>query len=80
MESMERRIDALERRSWQAPARCLFAVGEVVRLKSGSPKMTIAEFHAANGMVRCIWFSNEGETAGDVMEKYFPAEALEVAK
>jgi uncharacterized protein YodC (DUF2158 family) len=34
-------------------------VGDVVKLKSGGPEMTIQELDAVNGMVDCIWFDGK---------------------
>lgn len=43
-----------------------FKEGDVVRLKSGSPKMTIEIVDLKSGIVRCTWFINETETnSGD---------------
>ena len=45
----------------------MFKVGDVVKLKSGGPDMTIAEITESNGRTEylCKWFSknNEVETA-----------------
>ena len=38
-----------------------FKVGDVVELKSGGPKMTVAETGAASGSVLCHWFNHDGE-------------------
>lgn len=36
-----------------------FKKGDVVRLKSDSPKMTIDFIDEESGVVRCVWFENE---------------------
>ena len=54
--------------------------GDVVKLKSGSPKMTVEEtsrWDAAKGIydeecIRCTWFQDD-----EVISKYFDASALE---
>ncbi|PAQ05730.1 YodC family protein [Mesorhizobium temperatum] len=38
-----------------------FKTGDVVRLKSGGPNMTVSDA-AASGSVLCNWFNREGET------------------
>lgn len=54
-------------------SRAAFAVGDVVRLKSGGPTMTVASADRSNG-TKCQWF------AGKKMEwGYFPAESLVVS-
>ena len=51
-----------------------FKAGDVVRLKSGGPKMTVEVPNTQFGFVACTWFSdrNKHESAN------FSAEALEV--
>lgn len=51
-----------------------FAVGDVVELKSGGPKMTVRQI-GNNGLVYCVWFNVQGgvSTHGDF---HFPPEAL----
>ncbi|MFA7444553.1 MAG: DUF2158 domain-containing protein [Flavobacteriaceae bacterium] len=36
-----------------------FKKGSIVRLKSGSPKMTIDFIDSESGVVRCVWFVND---------------------
>ena len=48
------------------------AVGQVVRLKSGGPKMTIDAID--DDGVHCIWFVKEEQKDG-----YFEAEVLDIA-
>lgn len=50
-----------------------FKVGDVVRLKSGGPKMTVS--HIKDGNVWCTWFV--GET--DPKNAYFKPEMLALA-
>jgi uncharacterized protein YodC (DUF2158 family) len=47
--------------------------GNVVRLKSGGPRMTVIE--SDGKAVRCVWFPNEFS----VQDHTFPVNALEVA-
>ena len=35
-----------------------FAIGMVVELKSGGPRMTIARYDDAQGVFHCNWFQN----------------------
>jgi uncharacterized protein YodC (DUF2158 family) len=49
-----------------------FEVGDVVMLKSGSPRMTVTGF--AGAAVECAWFG--GATGDDTYEVTIPAEAL----
>lgn len=35
-----------------------FFIGDVVVLKTGSPKMTISEIDMISGEIRCIWYAN----------------------
>jgi uncharacterized protein YodC (DUF2158 family) len=37
-----------------------FMVGDVVRLKSGGPKMTVVEA-TGDGWVTCVWFNPDGK-------------------
>lgn len=48
-----------------------FSVGDVVRLKSGGPKMTVTE-DADDNTVRCMWF--DGSTP---RSEVFPDDVLE---
>jgi uncharacterized protein YodC (DUF2158 family) len=52
-----------------------FKVGDVVQLKSGGPRMTIANMKSNPAGVLCAWFDE-----ADVKTSRFPAEALEAAK
>ncbi|MBP2147412.1 YodC family protein [Xanthobacter flavus] len=52
-----------------------FKTGDTVRLKSGSPLMTISRFYSAAGgkvIAECIWFDGVEKKSGD-----FPVETLE---
>lgn len=54
----------------------IFAVGDVVQLKSGGPKMTVVEHRNPVGdetipHLWCKWFDGDAQQAG-----YFPAAAL----
>lgn len=44
-----------------------FKLGDVVRLKSGGPKMTVAEV-TNDGYIDCEWFADEGPTYGWLFE------------
>ncbi|HEY4191221.1 MAG TPA: DUF2158 domain-containing protein [Mesorhizobium sp.] len=35
--------------------------GDIVQLKSGGPKMTIADASAASGSILCHWFNRDGD-------------------
>ncbi|RPI19510.1 MAG: DUF2158 domain-containing protein [Ignavibacteriae bacterium] len=48
-----------------------FHKGDIVRLKSGSPQMTIQAI-TNNGLVDCIWFDKDGKHV-----ESFPVETLE---
>jgi uncharacterized protein YodC (DUF2158 family) len=50
-----------------------FAVGDVVRLKSGGPKMTVEE--VSPGGVNCSWFEKERRT-----DRFNPAMLVRVEK
>lgn len=55
-------------------------IGDVVKLKSGGPKMTVTSFDQPYGsnirQCRCTWFKSENEA----MDKFFPIESLEKVK
>ncbi len=51
--------------------------GDVVRLRSGGPAMTVVgQIDLAGRMLRCAWFS----PGGDDRTQAFPAEALRVER
>ncbi len=56
-----------------------FAVGDLVELKSGSPRMTVTEVHEQDARgswsYRCAWFAGKKKESSS-----FPHEALEVSK
>jgi uncharacterized protein YodC (DUF2158 family) len=56
---------------------CEVAVGSVVILKSGGPKMTVCRDMSKReaGIVECVWFSATGCESG-----MFPSEALGVVE
>ena len=45
--------------------------GDIVRLKSGGPELTVVSLHMDNGTVECSWF--EGEA---LKQAHFPIEAV----
>ena len=55
-----------------------FAVGDIVRLKSGGPEMTVTEVRSPVGtleaMVECMWFS--GKSSNKREHGYFPPNSL----
>jgi len=50
-----------------------FAVGNIVELKSGGPKMTVT--HVGPTAIRCVWFEGTKKMQGD-----FPPDALQIAR
>jgi uncharacterized protein YodC (DUF2158 family) len=50
-----------------------FKKGDVVKLKSGSPSMTVEEVHK-NGQLSCIWYDKETNT---IQGRGFSYECLE---
>jgi uncharacterized protein YodC (DUF2158 family) len=54
-----------------------FKVGDVVRLKSGSPKMTVEyiERTSTKISVHCIWWN---ENTNEFDREVFPADALKI--
>jgi len=38
-------------------------IGDVVRLKSGGPKMTVESFRSSDKQVICVWFVGEYDKA-----------------
>lgn len=53
-----------------------FQLGDVVQLRSGSPKMTVDEDPKNNGKYMCTWFDKE---KNDFISRYLIAEILELA-
>ena len=53
-----------------------FAVGEMVMLKSGGPKMTVSSIRG--GKAWCIWFINSA--SAQVMSAKFPADCLVIIR
>jgi uncharacterized protein YodC (DUF2158 family) len=39
----------------------LFNIGDIVRLKSGGPKMTVSGYTQISDVVICQWFNSNGE-------------------
>jgi uncharacterized protein YodC (DUF2158 family) len=50
--------------------------GDVVRLKSGGPKMTVVEVDVDGRVAICTWFDADGKLQGD----RFPVEILRKAE
>lgn len=57
-------------------------VGDVVRLKSGGPKMTVSStMPTVSATITCIWFVGNGEVWGNIQTGYFePASLRKVVK
>lgn len=55
-----------------------FNVGDIVRLRSGGPKMTVMSLPdpEASYYYYCAWFASDSERTGDL----FPGAALELAE
>lgn len=54
-----------------------YSVGDVVRLKSGGPKMTVMNLPGStNSSYLCAWFASESQR----MVQHFPGDTLELAK
>jgi len=49
--------------------------GDVVKLKSGSPAMTV-EFVDSDGTLSCVWYDNDKK---EIMGRKFSYECLDVA-
>lgn len=50
-----------------------FKIGDVVRLKSGGPPMTVTRLDA-DDIVRCAWFPDDQDTKNT----FFPSAALDL--
>jgi uncharacterized protein YodC (DUF2158 family) len=50
-----------------------FAIGETVKLKSGSPVMTVKEYDGETGEVVCVWHDQK---KNEFSEQCFPAALL----
>lgn len=62
--------------NWRGLMAEQFQVGDVVRLKSGGPQMTVAdtgEDMSGRQMVWCMWFDEKGAR----QQETFPPEALD---
>jgi uncharacterized protein YodC (DUF2158 family) len=46
--------------AWEVEMPNTFKTGDVVKLKSGGPKMTVSD-GAASGMYLCHWFNKDGD-------------------
>lgn len=53
-----------------------FNLGDIVKLKSGGPPMTITGIRGDGRNVTCTWFKSSNESAWQV----FPKAALDLAK
>lgn len=56
-----------------------FTVGDVVRLKSGGPTMTVSSDDRSKGLLHCIWF-NQANGVHTVEGKTFKPETLQASK
>jgi len=45
-----------------------FEIGEIVRLKSGGPDMTVESYISAYGRYTCQWFAGKKLESGDFKE------------
>jgi uncharacterized protein YodC (DUF2158 family) len=58
---------------------CDFKVGDIVKLKSGGPKMTVCEVHTIlETQVECSWFSRTGKHQDALLRGFYPPRALEL--
>lgn len=57
-------------------------IGDVVKLKSGGPEMTVDGFTRWTGRARCYWYSyyKGGEINGYFKENHFNVKALDIIK
>ncbi|MCB2191787.1 MAG: DUF2158 domain-containing protein [Deltaproteobacteria bacterium] len=51
-----------------------FKAGDIVRLKSGGPKMTVRSIDTNHGLIYCQWFDNK-----KMFQESFVPESLELA-
>jgi len=51
-------------------------IGDVVKLKSGGPKMTVVLFNVGIKRFECLWFA--GEHFDKVESYYFPSDSLQL--
>jgi uncharacterized protein YodC (DUF2158 family) len=56
----------------------MIKIGDVVKLKSGSPNMTVNGFGSDTKNLQCVWFS--GEHFDKVESYYFSHDSLELVK
>ncbi len=53
-----------------------FNVGDVVRLKSGGARMTVASTGSGRHVIRCVWHNANEKGGFDLVQSTFPAETL----
>ena len=56
----------------------MIKIGDVVRLKSDGPNMTVVEISNDGNTAKCVWFS--GERFDEVKHNYFATGSLVLAK
>ncbi len=56
----------------------MIKIGDVVKLKSGGPDMTVVGVGANTNELQCAWFS--GERFDEVKSYYFVSDSLELVK
>jgi uncharacterized protein YodC (DUF2158 family) len=66
-------LNEVKRYAPRPPTTSPMKIGDIVRLKSGGPKMTITSNMKSNGNHRCNWPRTDVDGFG---EDYFPPEAL----
>lgn len=54
----------------------MFQIGDVVRLRSGGPAMTITQLGLTHGRVECAWFDCEG----NLKTAFIHGKALEISE
>lgn len=54
--------------------------GDVVRLKTGGPRMTIDEILATSGKVNCVWFDDDHKVQREVFDSQSLADASPPAR
>ena len=58
-------------------------VGDIVKVKSGSPEMTLEYIDSETGRYHCVWFTQSGEKKSsafhpEALEAFTPKEAVKI--